>query len=75
MVLSILRRLVLSAVDLGRFCASTAANHSSLPFDVKRIDPDFVAVGTYKWLLGPYSMGFLYVAPRWQDAQSIEQNR
>jgi selenocysteine lyase/cysteine desulfurase len=55
-------------------CVDGSQSLGALPFDVKRIDPDFVAVGTYKWLLGPYSSGFLYVAPRWQNARSIEQN-
>jgi selenocysteine lyase/cysteine desulfurase len=31
-------------------------------------------VASYKWLLGPYSLGFLYVAPRWQDGRPIEHN-
>jgi selenocysteine lyase/cysteine desulfurase len=55
-------------------CVDGSQSLGVLPFDVKRIDPDFLAVGTYKWLLGPYSTGFLYVAPRWQDGQPIEQN-
>jgi len=46
----------------------------ALPLDVKRIDPDFVAVASYKWLLGPYSLGFLYVAPRRQNGRPIEHN-
>src|SRR5690349_6556592 len=46
----------------------------ALPLDVKRIDPDFVAVASYKWLLGPYSLGFLYVAPRRQGGRPIEHN-
>ena len=55
-------------------CVDGSQSLGALPFDVRRIDPDFVAAGTYKWLLGPYSTGFLYVAPRWQDARPIEQS-
>lgn len=44
----------------------------ALPFDVRTIDPDFVAVAAYKWLLGPYGFGFLYVAPRHQQGVPIE---
>jgi len=55
-------------------CIDGSQSLGALPFDVKLIDPDFVAVGTYKWLLGPYSAGFLYVAPRWQNGRPIEQN-
>jgi len=46
----------------------------ALPLDVKRVDADFVGVAGYKWLLGPYSLGFLYVAPRWQRGRPIEHN-
>jgi selenocysteine lyase/cysteine desulfurase len=46
----------------------------ALPLDVRRIDPDFIAVAGYKWLLGPYSLGFLYVAPRRQSGRPIEHN-
>jgi len=54
-------------------CIDGSQSLGALPFDVKQIDPDFVATGAYKWLLGPYSAGFLYVAPRWQDGRPIEQ--
>jgi selenocysteine lyase/cysteine desulfurase len=42
------------------------------PFDVKAVDPDFIACAGYKWLMGPYSFGYLYVAPRRQDGAPIE---
>ena len=46
----------------------------ALPLDIARIDPDYLAVAGYKWLLGPYSLGYLYVAPRRQDGRPIEHN-
>jgi selenocysteine lyase/cysteine desulfurase len=55
-------------------CVDATQSVGALPFDVKRIDPDFVGVASYKWLLGPYSLGFLYVAPRWQRGRPIEHN-
>ena len=45
----------------------------AMPFDVREIRPDFMVAPTYKWLLGPYSMGFLYVDPRWQGGRPLEQ--
>ncbi len=42
--------------------------------DVNRVDPDFVVGATYKWLLGPYSQGFLWVAPRHREGDPIEFN-
>jgi selenocysteine lyase/cysteine desulfurase len=55
-------------------CIDATQSVGALPLDVRRIDPDFVAVASYKWLLGPYSLGFLYVAPRRQGGRPIEHN-
>jgi selenocysteine lyase/cysteine desulfurase len=41
--------------------------------DVRKLDPDFVAFPTYKWLLGPYGRAFLYVAKRHQGGVPLEQ--
>lgn len=40
--------------------------------DINRIQPDFLVTATYKWLLGPYSLGFLYVAPRYREGRPLE---
>ena len=55
-------------------CVDGTQSVGALPFDVRRIDPDYLAVASYKWLLGPYSFGFLYVAPRHQGGRPIEHN-
>jgi len=44
------------------------------PFDAMDIRPDFAVSATYKWMMGPYSMGFLYVDPKWHGAQPLEHN-
>lgn len=36
------------------------------PLDFDTIKPDFLVSVGYKWLLGPYSLGYLYVAPKWR---------
>lgn len=46
----------------------------AMPFDVQQVQPDFLVAAGYKWLLGPYSLGFLYVAPKWQQGEPLEQN-
>jgi len=63
-----LRRLGAYLVIDG--CQSVGA----LPLDVEVVQPDFLVTGSYKWLLGPYSQGFLWVAPRWRDGEPLEQN-
>ncbi len=46
----------------------------AMPFDVSEIQPDFLVTTAHKWLLGPYSYGFCYIAPRWQEGIPLEEN-
>lgn len=39
----------------------------AFPLDVSAVQPDFLVSVGYKWLLGPYGLGYLYVAPRWRE--------
>ena len=45
----------------------------AMPFDVARIQPDALVVATYKWLMGPYSMGFAYLGPRFDGGEPLEE--
>jgi selenocysteine lyase/cysteine desulfurase len=46
-----------------------------LSLDVSLIRPDFLSCAAYKWLMGPYSLGFLYASERWQaQGRPIEHN-
>ncbi len=44
----------------------------AMPFDATAVRPDFVAAAGYKWLLGPYSLAYLWVAPRWRSGVPLE---
>ena len=44
----------------------------ALPIDVARVQPAFAASACYKWLMGPYTLGFLYVHPDYQDGEPLE---
>ena len=44
------------------------------PLNVAEIQPDFLITAAYKWLLGPYSLGFLYVAPQHRQGIPLEFN-
>jgi selenocysteine lyase/cysteine desulfurase len=46
----------------------------TLPFSVSDVQPDFAVAASYKWLLGPYSTGLLYVAPKWHGGMPLEEN-
>jgi selenocysteine lyase/cysteine desulfurase len=65
----------LDLVRIGEACRRIGAalvldltqSLGALPFSVRDVQPDFAVAATYKWLLGPYSVGLLYVAPKWQQ--------
>jgi len=44
------------------------------PLDVSEVRPDFLVCAAYKWLLGPYSLGFLYVGEDYREGTPIEHN-
>jgi len=47
----------------------------ALPINIEKVDPDFAVAVGYKWLLGPYSLGYMYVSPRWHEiADPLEYN-
>jgi selenocysteine lyase/cysteine desulfurase len=46
----------------------------AMPFPMSAVRPDFLVAAAYKWLLGPYSLGFLYVAPQHQQGRPVEYN-
>jgi selenocysteine lyase/cysteine desulfurase len=46
----------------------------ALPFDVQVIRPDAVIVASYKWLFGPYSTGFGYFGPFFDEGVPIEES-
>jgi selenocysteine lyase/cysteine desulfurase len=72
------------AVDIEAVSAAARAAGASLvmdgtqwvgavPFDVSRVRPDFLAFATYKFLLGPYRLAFLYAdKTRQRDGRPIE---
>lgn len=45
----------------------------ALPFDVQAVQPDALVCATYKWLMGPYSMGFAYLGPRFDAGEPLEE--
>lgn len=75
-----------TAVDLaaaGRRCRQVGAalvldltqSIGALPFSVAEVEPDFLVAAGYKWLMGPYSLGFMYVAPKRREGVALEYNR
>jgi len=46
----------------------------AMPLDIGRIRPDFLVSVGYKWLLGPFGLGYLYVAEEHREGTPLEQN-
>jgi selenocysteine lyase/cysteine desulfurase len=46
----------------------------AMPFDLERIQPDFLAAATYKWQLGPYGVTLLYVGREWRGSRPLEES-
>lgn len=71
----------LDLVRIGQACRNIGAalvldltqSLGALPFDVNEVQPDFAVAANYKWLLGPYSTGLMYVAPKWHNGSPLEE--
>jgi selenocysteine lyase/cysteine desulfurase len=46
----------------------------AMPLDLAAIRPDYLVTVGYKWLLGPFGLGYLYVAPQHRDGVPLEEN-
>ena len=46
----------------------------AMPLDLSSVRPDFLVAVGYKWLLGPFALGYLYVAPEHRDGVPLEEN-
>lgn len=51
-----------------------AQSAGAMPTDLSKIQPDFAVYPTYKWAMGPYSLGFMYVHDRWLGGTPLEES-
>ena len=74
-----------SLVDLARvgerarevgaaFVVDGIQSLGAYPFDVAEVLPDFLITSAYKWLLGPYGFGFMFVGENYREGTPIEHN-
>jgi selenocysteine lyase/cysteine desulfurase len=56
------------------FVIDASQSLGAIPLDVAALRPDAVVSVGYKWLLGPYSLGYLYLDPRFHDGEPLEEN-
>ncbi len=70
-----LARLVPALLRQGaRIVIDATQSAGVLDLDLAALKPDFLAFPTYKWVLGPYSVAFLYAAPEHQDGRPLEDH-
>jgi len=74
-----------AVVELGTVAAGARAVGAALvvdasqalgamPLDLAAVQPDYLVSVGYKWLLGPFGLGYLYVAPQHRDGVPLEEN-
>ncbi|MFN2586830.1 MAG: aminotransferase class V-fold PLP-dependent enzyme [Actinomycetota bacterium] len=44
------------------------------PFDAGAVKPDWVVTAAYKWMLGPFSVGFCWMPPERRRGEPVEHN-
>jgi selenocysteine lyase/cysteine desulfurase len=58
----------------ARLVVDASQSAGVLPLDVAALRPDFVIAVGYKWLLGPFGLGYLYVDEAHRDGEPLEEN-
>jgi len=56
------------------FVVDASQSLGAYPLDITKVQPDFLVATGYKWLLCPYSLCFMYVAPKWQETGKPIEN-
>jgi selenocysteine lyase/cysteine desulfurase len=56
------------------FIVDASQSLGAMPLDVTALRPDAVVSVGYKWLLGPLSVGYLYLDPALHDGEPLEEN-
>ena len=55
------------------FCVDAIQSLGAIPFDLAKIQADFVAADGHKWMLGPEGIALFYVRPELRDQLEIHQ--
>jgi selenocysteine lyase/cysteine desulfurase len=61
--------------ELGaRLVVDGSQSVGAMPLAIEELRPDFLVTVGYKWLLGPFGVGYLYVAPEHREGEPLEEN-
>ncbi|MGA2925560.1 MAG: aminotransferase class V-fold PLP-dependent enzyme [Solirubrobacteraceae bacterium] len=58
----------------ARLVIDASQSVGAMPLDIGALRPDFLVAVGYKWLLGPFSVGYLYVAEQHRCGEPLEEN-
>jgi selenocysteine lyase/cysteine desulfurase len=69
-------------VNIGKLCREHGImlvidgtqSVGALPLDVQIVQPDALICASYKWLLGPYGQGFVYLSPFFDEGVPVEES-
>ena len=63
------------AHDVGAlFVLDGTQSVGAMPIDVQDIGADALVCGGYKWLMGPYQLGYAYFNERFEGGKPVEEN-
>jgi selenocysteine lyase/cysteine desulfurase len=70
-----LERVGARAREAGALLAVDATQSlGAMPLDMSAVRPDYLVAAGYKWLLGPFSVGYLFVAEQHRSGRPLEEN-
>jgi selenocysteine lyase/cysteine desulfurase len=58
----------------ARLVVDASQSVGAMPLDVGALRPDFLITVGYKWLLGPFGVGYMYVAEEHRGGEPLEEN-
>ena len=56
------------------FVVDASQSLGALPLDVSEVRSDYLVAAGYKWLFGPLSVAYMFVADQHRDGRPLEQN-
>jgi selenocysteine lyase/cysteine desulfurase len=70
-----LPRIAARSREMGaRLVIDGSQSVGAMPLDIDELRPDFLVTVGYKWLLGPFGAGYLYVAEEHRAGEPLEEN-
>ena len=56
------------------FVIDVTQSLGAMPFDVDAVQPDYLVATGYKWLLGPFGLAYMWIAPEHRSGRPLEHN-